>query len=253
MAYKFLIIPGNPNAQYFYENWANSLVRNIKNSNYRIFPPLSFPVTAPELCEKEHKNLNSTIKYYKNSVAEEIRNTKNRSSNEKIILIGHSIGGFFASHIYQDYSPEIDQAILIYPYFGEHNLMGTGLLNFCNTVSYKESIGNFVANSLLAFNKIIPDYKYIKTEELVQGARLAKLELFHFKEKINKKIPESCLTNEKVHFLYNNKDNWCTQKTINRFPKNRSSQCQTRHDFVLNNREIDIINKKIKSLLIKEN
>ncbi|EQC47700.1 alpha/beta hydrolase [Bacteriovorax sp. Seq25_V] len=228
MKEKVLIIPGNPSAETIYKNWITILQNDFPSYEFKLLP-------LPKI-ENHFTNLDIVISHYHKKIQEEV---------SPPIIIGHSIGGYFASQIFKKDSKEIKKMILIFPYFGDENFAGRALLNLAEMVVKKPKRINFLTKIKPIVDKYYQASSQVTVQELEDSIKLAKLEKDHFKKENSAEL--SFLQDKRVDFLYTSKDNWCTPKTVQRVAEFNSPHfVDTIHDFVVSFDEINKVHKFLK-------
>lgn len=229
-----LIIPGNPSVKHYYEIWAKKL---SETSSFKVKVLHHIPVT------NAHKTLNDYTNAYEQSVLSQIDITT------KPILIGHSIGGFFAREIYKKNQDKFKKLILVFPYFGDENFRGLSLLALTKALAQRPLIRNKSLKCLLKISSYCCSLKEILFSELDNGVKLGSLERDFFAK--NKTHLKEELIDNYTDFIYTDKDNWCTSTTVKKIKSLRINghKLNTIHDFVLRHSEIAKVNEKILEIL----
>lgn len=235
MKEKILIIPGNPSVNSYYELWSKKLCE-ISKCEVIVIHHIS--VTD------KHKQLDDYTKAYEQFVLSQV------NDELKPILIGHSIGGFFAREIFKRNKDKFKNLILVFPYFGDENLKGLGLLNLTKFLAPRPLLKNKSLRFILKLGPFCNALNNITFSELDNGVKLGQLEKDYFKNKENRIRKEEAI-DSCTDFLYTNNDNWCTSRTVERIRtlNIRDHELKSVHDFVLKESEIIKVNQKINTLL----
>lgn len=228
---KILIIPGNPSVKHYYELWAKRL---SESSSFKVKVLHHIPVT------NAYKTLDEYTNAYEQFVLSQIDHTT------KPILIGHSIGGFFAREILKRNKDKFKNLILVFPYFGDENLQGLALLSLTKILAPRPLLRNKSLNFLLKLSCL----RDISFSELDNGVKLGSLEREYFKNN-SYNLRSEDLLDSRTDFLYTEKDNWCTLKTVLKIKslKIKSHKLDSAHDFVLNESDINKVNQRILEIL----
>lgn len=226
MKQKVLIISGNPCASYFYKEWQKEILEIDNNLEVIIG---TFPEYCSELPADEY--LDKVTNYF-----EELLNSFQQKG--RVIIIGHSIGGFFGLKLLQRIEERIKQLILIFPFLGSPEKEGIRILRFAKLISKLKPISRLIVrnkNLLIPFSS---DVRFITSDELSSSITLARKEYDYFK---NYELSPQSLRETKVSkikFLYNKKDIWCSDKIKSLLKSHvNSSFVSLDHDFIIHSNQ----------------
>ncbi len=234
MKEKVLIIPGNPSAEVIYTNWLKTLENDFKSFDFEL-------LLLPKI-DNTFSQLDHVINYYQEIISK-------RPS--PVIVIGHSIGGYFASQVFKENPEQLKKLILIFPYFGHENIAGKLLLKTAQYLTTRPRTMKLLTSLKPFIDRYYAPSSLVNEQELTDSLRLAKLEKDHFKSLKNQCI--SHLGNDRIEFIYTRKDNWCTKKTVDEVSKIKSTHfLDTIHDFVISPLEMAKMNRFLKESKILE-
>lgn len=229
-----LIIPGNPSALYYYNKMKLDLETKLP-------PEFSIKVLGHIPVNENH----TTLEKYTLDIIDYILS----HTEQNTILIGHSIGGFFARELHKKYPEKFLKLIIIFPFFGAQNFLGSVLLKTTDFLHNKPLIRNKILKGLKKIENKCSALKNVTHNELSQGIKLGHLENKYFKGKL--RLEEETESDKKTFFLYTKNDNWCTNKTLQKamMTKMNISHIDSEHDFVLYDSEIETVNKLLVKIL----
>jgi hypothetical protein len=228
-SHKFLIIPGNPPIVHFYKEWVGELQVIYPESQFEI---LSLPIFSNDISGKNY--LKMVVDHFEKIIL---------AMDAQVTLIGHSIGGKFAYDLTERMPDIVDRCLLVFPFFGKPTLKGRFLLNLTSFVDKRDFISSFLSNKVNTLSRVIPETKYIISNELKSGIRLGRFEKEVMKEKMQTINPK---TRDKYQFYYNEEDDWCTLETLRSFEGLVSCfKVFAKHDFVTCPKDRKVLNEVI--------
>ncbi len=217
------IIPGNPPATYFYEMWGREMVdcgfaKSFKVAKYPCF-------------EKVH----SSIEYFKKVEDEHFENYKRylESIEGPVLLVGHSLGEYFALKMLERQPELVEKCVLLHPFLRAPTSRGKNILR---TVKRLRSIPFFekvVMKSRPILERLSSDYKHLTDGELKACLNIVPHE---FALLGNDKSPLAIAPNisQKLRVFYSENDTWCPTSTISQVETNvKSKNCQLSHEFIV--------------------
>jgi len=225
---KIIVIPGNPPASYFYEAWKKELNLMTNNKVMIDYHP-SFDDTT---CCLEY------LKKVEDFYLEQVQN------NEKVILIGHSIGGHIALKILEKHYEKIEHCVLLFPFLHSPGFKGKLVLGILNLINKTTFLKAGLAGLLKPLSWLYKDIKMLTSNEINSSLNFA----FHEHKTIGRKknININPKLNHKITLYYTNKDTWCSKKVIqNLHPEIRTEFININHNFVVYPDQRKIINNRI--------
>ena len=225
---KIIVIPGNPPASYFYEAWRKEL-NLITNNDVIINYYPSFDDTT---CSLEY------LKKVEDFYLEHVKN------NEKVILIGHSVGGHIALKILEKHHEKIEHCVLLFPFLHSPGFKAKLMLGALNQIKKRKFLKVGLAGFLKPLGWLYQDMKLLTTNEMNSGLNFA----FHEHKTIGRKknININPNLNHKITLYYTNKDTWCSKKVVqNLHPELRIEFIDIKHNFVVYPEQRKIMNNRI--------
>ncbi len=222
---KIVIIPGNPPASHFYERWKKE-IELITNQNVIID---YYPSFAETTCSATY------LKKIENFYAQSIRRHK------RITLIGHSIGGYIALKLLEQYHENIEQCALLFPFLHSPGKKAKCILVALHHLSNKLWLKKPFITSLGWF---YPNIRKLIPNEITSGLALA----YHEHKTIGqeKSIHISPHLHPKITLYYTHHDTWCSKKVLKSLhPQLRTELINVTHDFVTTKVQRTIVNSCI--------
>ncbi len=235
---KIFVIPGNPPIKHFYEMWMDELAQSLSASNVdtHIFPSIADRKESKEF-------LDEMTLFYENKI-------KQFSGNEEVIIIAHSIGGYFANQILIRNPQLIKKCMLVFPFLGKPNLKGKCILKFASILNTSKRAKKVLFKNIHYLEKLVPELRPSTLEELEICVRLAA----HEAKTLGRQKDMPHISNElreKIHGFYCDGDDWFTKRAINQLGKQlKLTKIDTRHDFITDKFHRDLVTAKIKEALI---
>ena len=228
MKTKIIIIPGNPPARYFYEAWKKELERTVNHEVIIDYYP-SFDDTT---CSLEY------LKKIENFYLEEVK------KHEKVMLIGHSIGGHIALKILEKYSDKIDHCVLLFPFLHSPGFKAKLILGAINQINTRTFLTTRLTGLLKILSWLDKDIKKLTTHEIHSSLNFACHE--HTTIGSKKIIKNNPKLNKKITVYYTHKDTWCSKKVVrNLHPELRTEFIPIKHNFVVFPAQRKIINTRL--------
>ncbi|MDF1683650.1 MAG: alpha/beta fold hydrolase [Legionellaceae bacterium] len=212
---KIIIIPGNPPASYFYEAWKQEL-KHITHHDVLIdyYPSFNHITCSQKYLEK-----------IEDFYADQIQN------HEKIILIGHSIGGHIALKLLEKYPEKIDRCVLLFPFLHSPGIKGKLMLSALHQINKRAFLKARRFKMLKLLSYLDQDINKLNIHEIDSSLSFA----FHeHKTMVHKKNininPDLC---KKITLYYTNKDTWCSKKVVRKLhPEMHKTFTEINHNFV---------------------
>jgi pimeloyl-ACP methyl ester carboxylesterase len=235
----FYIIPGNPPAIYFYKLWAEEIKKEFPESFITISSYPHLPVSHDSF-----EYLNKTREIHAEALL-----AFSQKVQGKVIVIGHSLGGWMAFNLLKKHSEIIENCFLLYPFLLRPALKGRTVLSLMHYIHKVPLLEKILLSSRGLLEKLIDPLKYVTDGELRISIALSCHEhrvIGHNKSFLE--IPEA--SNKKLHLLYCDKDTWCPNSTIQEMKKTVSCQkTDTSHDFITYPEERILVLEALKRLL----
>lgn len=210
-----IVIPGNPPASYFYEAWKQEL-KHITHNDVLIdyYPSFNHITCSQEYLEK-----------IEDFYAEHIKN------HDKIILIGHSIGGHFALKLLEKYPDKIEHCVLLFPFLHSPGLKGKLMLSALHQINKRAFLKARRFKMLKLLSYLDQDINKLNIHEIDSSLSFAFHEHKTMARKKNIHINPDIF--KKITLYYTDKDTWCSQKVVNNLhPKIHTQFTDINHNFV---------------------
>jgi pimeloyl-ACP methyl ester carboxylesterase len=223
-----IIIPGNPPASYFYEAWKQELELITHHDVLIEYYPSFNNIT----CSQEY--LEKIEDFY----AEHIKN------HEKIILIGHSIGGHIALKLLEKYPEKIEHCVLLFPFLHSPGIRGKLMLSALHRINKRAFLKKTRFKILKLLSYFDQDIKKLKIHEIDSSLNFA----FHEHKTIGRKknIDIDHNLNHKITVYYTNKDTWCSKNVVNNLhPEIRKKFTAINHNFVTSPEQRQKMNRSL--------
>ena len=236
--YLFFIIPGNPPASYYYNKWIDEIKNRVDIceccvSNYRFF-----------LDEQ-----NSWIfmeKMYRHIECGFLKFLSKFGSKSKVIVLGHSIGAYFAIRLSERHPEKLKSIFLLFPFLSKPRLEGKTILEVGTMLKPFHGYFNRTNNML---SKLFPQLDRLTDNEIKTGLRL----MTHEKNTIMQmEKPLIYLRNKTKHgaVFYCENDIWCSDTAVRYFKTGLPVQrLNVSHAFVMSDNERDIVFEGISKYL----
>lgn len=245
----FIIIPGNPGLGGFYIPFADELYRLF---NEKIFV-LVISQAGHSPAMKHCFTLNEQIEH-KLSIIEQILP---RRKNQRLILIGHSIGAYMLLKIFDRLSDRIDRAFLLFPTIERmrESEAGKRFLRFYPLLIYLLPFLCFLINILLPFKRRIISMYFVHSPEqdrkalidtvqydLLNSSTMTNvLQMANEEMSVVQKRPDELIERylDRLTFYYGENDHWVPNDVIEQmktlYPQGDIHCCTNRylHAFVL--------------------
>lgn len=238
-----IIIPGNPAVLRYYKAWQaeidelNPDIRtNLIESEF-IFDEKLSP-------EEYYKKIYS---YYE----DEFYKIYNLNHQPQII-IGHSVGGYFALRLLENHPDKIENVILLFPYLGNTSTVWTRIWSIYLKVNKNFSVINFVAKHKYYFDRLVYSLKYFTVERFKAYVRYGYKQMKYLLEN---PFDYSLLEKykDKIISIHTKNDMWCPKKDVLILKGVlNSTEIKTKHAFVQYPRERVKINKEIAKRLQRD-
>ncbi|MDF1678627.1 MAG: hypothetical protein P1U32_08050 [Legionellaceae bacterium] len=220
-----IIIPGNPPASHFYEGWKQEIER-ITHQNVIVdyYPSFSDITCSATYLQKIEDFYASTIRHHEN-----------------ITLIGHSFGGYIALKLLAQYSANIEQCALLFPFLHSPGIRAKCTLAALHHINSKPWLKKPLIKSL---NLLHPNMAKLTPNEIGSGLTLACHE--HNTIGREKNIHINPQLHPKITLYYTHNDTWCSKKMLRRLPPQlRTERIDVTHDFVTHQTQRTIVNKRL--------
>jgi len=242
MKKKCLLIPGNPAVADFYLSWIKEIQDSCPNidityaTSYILFDRKLNYVQYDAAMQKYYEELFNAIK-----------------TEEKITLLAHSVGSYFALNLLEKYPDKVEQVIVLFPYLGftSAKIFEFASIPYC--IDRIFPLAEAVSGCKNLFKKWNKNVQYISKLELTANLRYGFRQCTYFSK--HKFVFSNLLPfKDKICFIFTENDHWCPSETINALkPFSNSRQVNLSHDFILDESSrlamIDVIKPYLTKLL----
>lgn len=218
----YFIIPGNPPATFFYEEWKRELLARSAKHNIFIsaYPQLNFRQSSATYFEGIKRHHIEQFKIFR------------QSCSEAVSIIGHSLGGYFAYEILQEEFDHIHRCYLIHPFLRRPELRGRLILRAVKFARRWDTFERAVMRLKPSLEKWHRDLANVTHEELKICLQLA----YHERDVIGKNLSPIVIAPElqnKLRLIYTTHDSWCSADLINSLkPQISAQEVSLSHDFI---------------------
>jgi pimeloyl-ACP methyl ester carboxylesterase len=236
----YFIIPGNPPALHFYQIWKQEIQAAHPQTSIMISPYPRYPLKQ------------SSEDYFKlilNFHAEQLQAFQ-KTVNQPVTVIGHSLGGWMALNLLSSHEASIDSCILLYPFLRAPSLKGKIILKSLHQLHKNSSFEKWVLKVRPLCEKINRDLRYVTDEELRSTLNLAHHEYVMIgKVKSLPKLDSPLY--QKIRLIYCDDDTWCADQTLrNMIPYVSHLKTNAKHGFIVSKHQREVVFRNIQELNI---
>ncbi len=217
-----LLIPGNPAIEYQYRSWMQEI--RHQHPNVHIVYASSYVLFSRRLNYLEYDQ--AMTAHYEHIFL-------GLDASDKIILLAHSAGAYFAFRLLEKYPDKIEKVIVLFPYLGYSRIP---LLTLVSIPYWIDRF--FPLAEVVSLGKGLSRKKYnentgdISTTELTACLRFGVRQCMYF-NKHAFDIPSISQHADKIRFIYTDQDKWCPPETIESLkPFSTSKKTNLPHDFI---------------------
>jgi predicted alpha/beta hydrolase family esterase len=229
-----LIIPGNPSVRFYYESWVRELQLNEQiNATVVYLPKFSIDLPSNEYIEL-------VIEYYE----EQLRKMFS-INNQKVVVIGHSIGAFIAKKIATRNYELINKCFFLFPFFVHPGLKGKLVLKTVNTLNKNEKLSKVVKKYKRYFENLKDELRYVELDEIDSSLALA----YHEHHVMNRNKHITIHPSINSNTIYCDNDTWCSfdQLKLLKMHTRLIKTMNAKHDFIISPEQ----RKEITTLITK--
>ncbi len=217
-----MLIPGNPNVASYYESWIKEI--EDQNKNINITYASSYVLFDKKLNYLEY---DLAMRDHYEKIFIEL------SREEKVTIIAHSVGSYFALRLLEKYPEKIEKVIIMFPYIGYSTIKSLRIIGILYLMDRILPIAEMLSkykNFFLIWDK---DTKNISTLGLNACLRFGVRQCVYFnKYKFDTK--SIFLYKDKLDFIYADDDRWCPAETIELLkPISNHKKVGLPHGFIL--------------------
>jgi pimeloyl-ACP methyl ester carboxylesterase len=240
MKKRCLLIPGNPAVADYYLSWIQEIENrrpdmDIKYAN-------SYVLFDRKLNYEEY---DSTMRNHYKDIFLDLKST------EKVILIAHSVGSYFAFKLLEMYPEQIDKVIVLFPYIGYSSGPALKFTFVPYMIDRFFPLVEMVSRFKNLFHHWDPEIQNISDLELTACLRFGVRQCTYFNKYKLDTGPISQYK-DKIHFLFTANDRWCPTETIELLkPISNFQEIDLPHDFIVNSEYRDKITKLLDTIVDK--
>ena len=217
----YMLIPGNPAVEVYYKDWMAEIKDQIKN--IKLTYASSYVIFSRKL---NYLNYNLAMRNHYERVLLKL------SKKERVSIIAHSAGSYFAFRLLEKYPERIEKIIVLYPYIGYDNKMLIRFTGLPYIIDRFIPLSEMVSRLKFMFHLFDHNIKMISTSNLTANLRFGFKQCFY----INKnKIDFRWLSKyrKKIYFIYTKNDDWCPEEAIELLkPMSKNKETIIPHDFI---------------------
>ena len=219
----YFIIPGNPPALHFYEEWAKEIITKEPTAKVRVshYPRLA-----------KNSNSESAMNEVLAAHREQLIAFYNET-NSPISIIGHSLGGNIGLKIlHEDMNEVIKKVILLHPFLRSPEKNGQIILKAAAFFYGKDFLQSAIIKNRKYLEYLSESLPHVTNEEIEKSFHLAKHESITIATD-RSPIHIHQEKRDKVSVFYSLKDTWCPLGVINELREQvKLFECTEPHDFV---------------------
>lgn len=217
-----LLIPGNPAIESQYRSWVQEIERHYPD--VRMVYATSYVLFNRRLNYFEYDQ--AMAAHYEHIFLE-------LDASEKIIVLAHSVGAYFAFRLLKKYPDKIEKVIVLFPYLGHSRIPLLTLVGIPYWIDRFFPLVEVVSACKQLFRGIYKDsLNNISTTELTACLRFGLRQCMYF-NKYTFDIPSISQHADKIQFIYTDNDKWCPPETIESLKLfSTSNKTILPHDFI---------------------
>lgn len=217
----FLLIPGNPAVARDYQSWMKEIEQQYPHI-YMVYAT-SYVMFDKKLSYIEYDR--AMRQHYEDVLLE-------LNSSEKISIIAHSVGSYFAFRLLEKYPEKIEKVTVMFPYIGYSTLPSLRFVSIPYWIDRFLPLAEIVARYKNLFRRSYGNVNDISNTELAANLRFGVRQCAYFnKYKLDTHIISN--SKEKILFLYRDNDKWCPVETTELLkPISIHKKIALPHDFI---------------------
>ena len=216
------MIPGNPAVARYYQSW----IKEIQNRNNQLSITYA---TSYVLFDRKLNYIKYDLamqKHYEDLLFA-------LPTTEKITLLAHSVGSYFALRLLNKYPEKIEKVIIMFPYIGYSTIKSLKIVGIPYVIDRLFPLAELVSWTKNVFQKWDEHVAHISNTELTACLRFGVRQCVYFNKHKFDTQTISPSNREKIHFLYTKNDRWCPEQSIDLLKQvSHSKETEIRHDFI---------------------
>jgi pimeloyl-ACP methyl ester carboxylesterase len=222
------MIPGNPAVAAHYEEWIKEI--GEVNTGLDIHYATSYTLFDRKLNDTDYVKV--FAKHYEDLFL-------NFSKGDKVILLAHSVGSYFALMLLEKYPEKIEKVIIMFPYIGYSDFRSLRYVSIPYLLDRVFPLSELVSQFKILFGWRYKGVRDITTQELTACLRYGVRQCQSF-NKSRFDIKDVSEYKDKIYFIYKESDKWCPQQTIELLkPISHSQKVGIPHDFIVSKENRD--------------
>ncbi len=229
-----MLIPGNPAIKSYYEEW----IKEIKEEYefWDITYATSYVLFDKKLSSHEY---DQAMRSHYEKIFLEVANS------EKVTIIGHSVGSYFALRLLEKYPEKVEKVIILFPYIGYSNIKLLNFIKIPYLIDLVFPLVEIVSKWKGILLRNIKNVEEIAINDLNACLRFGVRQCMYF-DKYKFNPGKHFFQKNKIDFIYCDNDKWCPKETIEILkPISNHRRVDLHHDFILDKKERE---KMIKEL-----
>ena len=217
-----LLIPGNPAIESQYRAWMQEIEH--RHPSIHIVYASSYVLFSRRLNYLEYDQ--AMTAHYEHIFL-------GLDASEKIILLVHSVGAYFAFRLLEKYPDKIKKVIVLFPYLGHSHIPLLKLISIPYWIDRFFPLAEIVSACTQLFRgKCKDSTSNISTKELTACLRFGVRQCMYFSKYIFD-IQSISQYAHNIQFIYTDNDKWCPEETIGPLKSfSKSTKTILPHDFI---------------------
>lgn len=217
-----MLIPGNPALASHYYSW----IEEMEQADLTLSITYA---TSYVLFGKKHNYIEYDLlmrKHYEDIFL-------SLSKSDKVTIIAHSVGSYFALRLLEKYPDKIEKVIIMFPYIGYSTISSLKYLPFLYMLDRVFPMAEIVTRCKSYFTVYGEDVHNISNPELLACLRFGVRQCTYFKKyKFDTHLISAHAA--QLNFIYTEGDRWCPVETINLLnPISNHKKVDLPHDFIV--------------------
>lgn len=218
----YLLIPGNPAVASYYYSWMDEI--KSANPDIDITYATSYVLYSKKLNYVEYDL--AMRKHYEDMFLA-------LDASNKVTIIAHSVGSYFALRLLEKYPDKIEKVILAFPYIGYSSIKSLNFLPILYWIDRVLPLVEIISRFKRFFTVFGQDVHNISSTELTACLRFGVRQCVYF----NDNKFDICMVasqKDKIHLIYTEGDRWCPIETIELLkPISKFQKVNIPHDFIV--------------------
>jgi len=216
------MIPGNPAVANHYKEW----IKEIGEMNMVLDISYATSYTLFERKLNDIDYVKAFTKHYEDIFID-------LSKGDKVILLAHSVGSYFALKLLAKYPENIERVIIMFPYIGYSDFHSLRYVSIPYLLDRVLPLSELVSQCKVLFKGHYQDVHDITFGELTACLRYGVRQCQSF-NKSQFDVKDVSAHKDKIYFIYKESDKWCPPQTIELLkPISHPQMVDIPHDFIV--------------------